>query len=59
MPGSYCRYCGHRCFVERVLPNGRHLHMATCLDGAMHDLTVTGYTYQTARNPMEASNADA
>lgn len=42
MPGAYCRYCDHRCFVDRVLPDtGRRLHMATCPAGKDHDRTVS------------------
>jgi hypothetical protein len=53
--GSYCRYCGHRCFVLRWLPNGGSLHMATCDRGAEHDRTMTGYDYTTAINPYETA----
>lgn len=55
MAGSYCRYCGRRCFVLRVIPDGpdqgRSLHLATCLEGMAHDLRMTGHTYITAINP--------
>ena len=59
MAGAYCQFCGHRCFVDRVLPvdaqpaynSGRRLHMATCLRGADFDRRVTGYDYRTAINP--------
>jgi hypothetical protein len=57
MSGSYCRYCDHRCFVERRLPPdatmhaGRIIHMATCPRGAEHDRAVTGYDHRTAINP--------
>lgn len=55
MPGSYCRYCGHRCFVERsvmvadvVLWRG---YMATCRDGAAHDRHKVGVDHTRAHNP--------
>lgn len=51
MAGSYCRYCNHRCFVLRILPDGTQLHMATCAQGMEHDRTVTGHEHTTARNP--------
>jgi hypothetical protein len=51
MAGSYCRYCNHRCFVPRILPDGTRLHMATCSGGMAHDRAVTGYDHTTARNP--------
>jgi len=47
--GPYCRYCEHRCFVLRCLPDtGRQLLMATCPAGEDHDQIMTGYTYETA-----------
>jgi len=50
--GPYCRYCDHRCFVLRCLPDtGRQLLMATCPAGEDHDQIMTGYTYETATNP--------
>jgi hypothetical protein len=51
--GSYCRYCGHRCFVLRQIPGaGSSLHMATCRMGAEHDRKKIGYDYTTAINPL-------
>ena len=53
MAGSYCRYCGHRCFVYRVVPDGSWAgHMATCHDGAAHDRSVLGFDHKTAINPL-------
>ena len=53
MAGSYCNYCGHRCFVLRKLPDtGQTLHMATCPAGKDHDQIATGYTADTAINPQ-------
>lgn len=59
MPGAYCRYCDHRCFVDRVLPDtGRRLHMATCPAGKAHDRTVSGFDADTAINPAAISDDD-
>lgn len=56
MAGSYCRFCGHRCFVWRLVPDGPSKgwggHMATCAGGMAHDLEVLGYTHETAVNPL-------
>lgn len=54
MAGGYCKFCDHRCFVERRLPHnakwrpGEVIHMATCKEGVRHDLEMTGYTFRTA-----------
>ena len=57
MPGAYCRYCDHRCFVDRVLPDtGRRLHMATCPAGKTHDRTMSGFDADTAINPAAISD---
>lgn len=53
MAGAYCQFCDRRCFVPRVLPNGRHLHMATCPAGMEHDRRKTGEDHTTARNPYD------
>lgn len=51
MAGAYCRYCDHRCFVDRVLPDFSWSgHMATCAQGMAHDRAVTGYDHSTALN---------
>lgn len=53
MAGSYCRYCGHRCFVLRRLPDRSWSgHMATCPDGMAHDRRETGHDHTTAVNPL-------
>lgn len=58
MAGAYCRYCDHRCFVDRIMPAdarwmpGQHVHLATCGAGAAHDRAATGYDYATAINPL-------
>lgn len=56
MAGAYCQYCGHRCFVDRVIPDGPMKgwsgHLATCGPGMAHDLKVTGHTHLTAVNPV-------
>lgn len=55
MAGAYCRYCDHRCFVLRVVPDGPHKgwsgHMATCARGKAHDREALGYDADTATNP--------
>lgn len=67
MPGSYCKFCDSRCFVERIIPDpkpgsiaaavGGRIHMATCPKGMEHDRKVSGYDHTTAINPSEATNA--
>ena len=52
MAGAYCHFCGRRCFVYRVLPDGSWAgHLATCLEGMAHDRKMTGYDHTTAINP--------
>ena len=54
--GPYCRYCGRRCFLDRVIPGGllkgRSFLLATCALGMAHDLESAGYTHETALNPV-------
>lgn len=53
MAGAYCRFCGHRCFVYRTLPDRSWSgHMATCAAGAAHDHAQLGYDHITAVNPV-------
>jgi hypothetical protein len=56
MAGAYCKFCGRRCFVYRVVPDGPHKgwagHLATCQRGMMHDLAQVGHTHLTAVNPV-------
>jgi len=63
MAGAYCKFCGHRCFVLRVLPSGpeqgRSFHLATCRDGMVHDLKMTDHTHITAINPVTHPEAAA
>jgi len=63
MAGSYCRFCGRRCFVLRVIPDGpsqgRSFHLATCQGGMAHDLMKTGHTHITAINPVAEPEAAA
>ena len=60
--GPYCNYCDRRCFVPRVLPEdakfwpGKSLLMATCPKGMEYDFEGTGYTHETAINPLEKEN---
>lgn len=50
--GPYCRYCDHRCFVYRVLPdNSWSGLMATCHFGMEHDRERTDHDHTTAINP--------
>jgi hypothetical protein len=59
MAGAYCRYCDHRCFVYRVLPDGSWSgHMATCAEGMAHDRKVTGHDHTTAINPLARAHED-
>jgi hypothetical protein len=67
MSGSYCRYCGRRCFVLRTLPAAvqvtrpavwpADVHLATCAAGAAHDRAAIGYDHTTTRNPRAAGAA--
>jgi hypothetical protein len=63
MAGAYCKFCGHRCFVGRVIPDGPMKgwrgHLATCQGGMAHDLKVTGHTHETAVNPATDPEAAA
>lgn len=63
MPGAYCKFCGHRCFVLRVIPDGpskgRTIHLATCRDGMAHDLGEVGHTHVNAVNPVTEPEAAA
>ena len=63
MAGSYCKFCGHRCFVLRVIPDGPQKgwtgHLATCRGGMEHDLKETGHTHITAVNPVTEPEAAA
>ncbi|HEX5813341.1 MAG TPA: hypothetical protein VFY38_14635 [Pseudonocardia sp.] len=54
--GSYCTYCGHRCFVVRVVPGGAHRGwtgcLATCRAGIEHDRReLDGFAVGTSLNP--------
>ncbi len=55
MPGVYCRYCDHRCFVYRQVIVGGEIvwdgHMATCTKGAEHDKRSLGADFREAHNP--------
>lgn len=58
MAGAYCRYCGRRCFVYRVLPDRSWAgHMATCVEGMTYDREVTGHDHTTATNPLGSAAA--
>jgi len=63
MAGAYCKFCGQRCFVYRVIPDGPCKgwggHLATCQRGMMHDFGETGHTHITAINPILEPDAAA
>ncbi|WP_234343429.1 hypothetical protein, partial [Streptomyces sp. NRRL F-5123] len=58
MAGAYCKFCGNRCFVYRIIPDGPQKgwagHLATCAPGMAHDREKTGYDHTTATNPIQA-----
>lgn len=51
MVGAYCKFCDHRCFVERLVPGSLVTHLATCSRGMEHDRERLGYDHTTAFNP--------
>lgn len=61
MAGAYCKFCGRRCFVYRIVPDGPSKgwggHMATCPDGMALDLKAFGHTHETAVNPVTDGDA--
>jgi hypothetical protein len=63
MAGAYCKFCGQRCFVLRVIPDGPSKgwegHMATCGPGMAYDREKTGHTHKTAVNPVTDPDAAA
>lgn len=48
--GGYCKFCNRRCFLLRVMLDGRTVLLATCPAGMDHDLAVSGETHETAVN---------
>lgn len=56
MAGAYCKFCGQRCFVYRVIPDGPSMgwggHLATCARGMELDRQITGHDHTTAVNPV-------
>ena len=56
--GPYCQFCDQRCFVERQLPSGLHLLMATCQRGMAWDRDHCGYDHTTAINPRAAARGE-
>jgi hypothetical protein len=50
--GPYCRFCGRRCFVYRVLADGRGMLLATCAEGMDWDRQQCGQAHTTATNPI-------
>ncbi len=63
MAGAYCKFCDHRCFVDRVMPAdsrwmaGKSVHLATCEKGAEYDRQECGYDFTTAINPYAEAMA--
>jgi len=64
MAGAYCKFCGHRCFVYRVIPGEPGVrsewggHLATCRRGMEHDRQQTGgYDHTNTVNPMATDGA--
>lgn len=56
MAGAYCKFCGFRCFVYRIVPDGPMSgwggHMATCAKGMEFDRSVLGHNSATSVNPV-------
>lgn len=50
--GPYCDFCARRCFVQRVLRDGRTMLLATCARGMEHDRAQAGQDHTTALNPV-------
>lgn len=50
--GPYCKFCDRRCFVNRVLGDGRSMLLATCAAGMDHDRWAVGQDHTTALNPI-------
>lgn len=57
--GPYCNFCGHRCFVHRVMPAdstwrpGEPVILATCPAGKAASRDLSGYDADTAINPAD------
>lgn len=51
-------FCDHRCFVERILRDGRSMLLATCAKGMAHDRKAVGEDYTTALNPVTGLRGD-
>lgn len=56
--GPYCKFCDMRCFVLRVLDDGRSMLLATCSMGMEHDRKAVGQDHTTAFNPAAPSAVD-
>lgn len=63
--GPYCKFCGNRCFVHRVMPAdstwrpGEPVILATCPRGKASSRDLSGYDADTAINPDERPDAAA
>jgi hypothetical protein len=61
MAGSYCMFCGTRCFVFRIIPDGPRKgwsgHLATCTKGKRYDREQTdGWDADNTVNPATSEN---
>lgn len=61
--GPYCSFCGIRCFLIRIVPDGPRIGwsglMATCGKGMALDREATGHDHTTAVNPVTDPDAAA
>lgn len=57
--GPYCNFCQRRCFLLRVLRDGRSMLLATCARGMEHDRKGCGQDHTTAVNPETDPEAAA
>jgi hypothetical protein len=59
MAGAYCKFCGQRCFVYRIVPGSTVTHLATCSRGMAFDREHLGVDADTAVNPYAPAPAGA
>lgn len=50
--GPYCDHCDQRCFVRRILKDGRSMLLATCRGGMARDYELLGEDHRSAINPV-------
>ncbi len=58
MAGNYCKFCGRRCFVYRVVPNSHITHLATCPEGMKFDQEILGFDHTTAMDPSDPEQVE-